>query len=75
MLGLLTDDALISPDELEVESVLPGTAVNGKTLLHEFAASAMPKSVELLLQHGAQVDVLQRQTRFCMRDGVEAKRV
>jgi hypothetical protein len=75
MLGLLTDDVLESPDELEVKSVVHGTAVNGGTLLHAFAASAMPKSVELLLQHGAQVDALQRQTRFCMREGLEAKKV
>jgi ankyrin repeat protein len=75
MVGLLTDNVLRSPDKLKVKSVLHGTAVNGSTLLHAFAASAMPKSVELLLHRGAQVDVLQRQTRFCMRDGVQAKRV
>jgi ankyrin repeat protein len=54
--------------------VITGSANDGRTLLHEFASSAMPKCVEFLLQNGAHVNALQRETRFVPKNSDNAKK-
>lgn len=64
VLRLLTRHVLTLDNREMRHRVIHGTADNQSTLLHEFAAFAMPLCCEALLEHGAEVNALARETQL-----------
>lgn len=71
VLKLLTRHVLDSKDHEMIRRVVRGAAADGSTLLHRFAASAMPRCCKALLKNGAVVDALAFASQPVVKDGVK----
>lgn len=68
-LQLLEKHVLTHPLEEQRQDVLEGKAKDGSTLMHVFAACAMPQCLRLLIRQNSSVNTLRTQSRSFLQDG------